>query len=118
MGQLRVKWTGMGKPFRRCAALLFCLSALEFAQQKSPHAGDAVLPATISSPATISTTEGQIELDVSVTDQSGKSVAGLTPTDFTLLDNEQPQKILSFQAVDGKTTNPTLLSKSFWSSIP
>ncbi len=47
-----------------------------------------------------------IKLDVVVTDQSGRSVADLKPTDFTLLDNEQPQKTLSFQAIDGKTTTP------------
>jgi VWFA-related protein len=62
-------------------------------------------PVAASGPATI-TTEGLIKLDVVVTDQSGKSVAGLKPTDFTLLDNEEPQRILSFQAVDGRTTKP------------
>jgi len=79
MGQLRVKRVGMSKPFCIGAALLLCVSALEFAQQKSRPAGDAALPATVSSPATISTTEGVIKLDVVVTDQSGKSVAGLKP---------------------------------------
>jgi VWFA-related protein len=104
MGQLRVKWIGMNKPYCVGPALLVCVSALGFAQQKSPPAAD-VLPAAVSSPATI-TTEGVIKLDVVVTDQSGRSVAGLKPTDFTLLDNEQPQKILSFRAIDGKTTKP------------
>ncbi len=47
-----------------------------------------------------------IKLDVVVTDQSGKSVAGLKPADFTLLDNEQRQKNLSVQAIDGETANP------------
>jgi VWFA-related protein len=47
-----------------------------------------------------------IKLDVVVTDQSGKSVAGLTPADFTLLDKEQRQKILSFQKFDGTTASP------------
>jgi VWFA-related protein len=103
MGQLRVKWVGINKPFCVGGALLFCVSALEFAQQKSPLAGDAVFPAAVSSPATIAT-EGLIELDVVVTDKEGQTVAGLEPKDFTLLDNEQAQKIFSFQAVDGKTT--------------
>jgi VWFA-related protein len=40
-------------------------------------------------------------LDVVVTDKSGKPVSGLEQQDFTLLDNKQPQKILSFQAVEG-----------------
>jgi VWFA-related protein len=105
MGQLRVKWNGVGKSFRGCAVLLFCVSVSGFALQKSPSAGDAVLPAAVSSPVTIAT-EGLIKLDVVVTDQSGKSIAGLKPTDFTLLDNEQPQKILSFEAFDGETIKP------------
>jgi VWFA-related protein len=40
-------------------------------------------------------------LDVVVTDKSGKPVPGLAQKDFTLLDNKQPQKIVSFQAVEG-----------------
>jgi VWFA-related protein len=43
----------------------------------------------------------QITLDVVVTDKSGKQVPGLQQQDFTLLDNKQPQKILSFEAVQG-----------------
>jgi VWFA-related protein len=46
-------------------------------------------------------TDRRITLDVLVTDKSGKPVPGLGQQDFTLLDNKQPQKILSFQAVEG-----------------
>ena len=42
-------------------------------------------------------------LDVVVTDRSGRPVPGLQQHDFTLLDNKQPQKIVSFQAVEGGT---------------
>jgi VWFA-related protein len=48
----------------------------------------------------------QITLDVVVTDKSGKPVSGLEQKDFTLLDNKQPQKILSFQAVNGSASAP------------
>jgi VWFA-related protein len=48
----------------------------------------------------------QITLDVVVTDKSGKPVPGLQQQDFTLLDNKQPQKILSFQAAAEKTDPP------------
>ena len=49
----------------------------------------------------------RITLDVVVTDKSGKPVSGLAQKDFTLLDNKQPQKILSFEAVTGAaTTDP------------
>src|ERR1700728_3058481 len=49
----------------------------------------------------------QITLDVVVTDKSGKPVPGLQQQDFTLLDNKQPQKILSFQATDLATNDST-----------
>ncbi len=42
-----------------------------------------------------------ITLDVAVTDKSGKPIPGLQQQDFTLLDNKQPTKILSFNAVQG-----------------
>jgi VWFA-related protein len=57
-----------------------------FAQQPVPPAGS----------------NRQIALAVLVTDKSGKPVPGLQQQDFTLLDNKQPQKILSFQAIEGK----------------
>jgi VWFA-related protein len=45
----------------------------------------------------------RITLDVAVTEKSGSPVLGLQPNDFTLLDNKQPQKILSFHAVESGT---------------
>jgi VWFA-related protein len=48
-------------------------------------------------------TDRRITLDVLVTDKSGKPMPGLGQQDFTLLDNKQPQKILSFEAVTGGT---------------
>ncbi len=63
---------------------LACFSVLwGLAQQAAPPAG----------------TDRHITLDVLVADKSGKPVPGLEQQDFTLLDNKQPQKILSFQAV-------------------
>ena len=49
---------------------------------------------------------GFIKLDIVVTDKSGKSVAGLSPKNFTVLDNGQPAKILSFAAFDGNSVQP------------
>jgi VWFA-related protein len=43
----------------------------------------------------------RITLDVVVTDKSGKPIPGLAQQDFTLLDNKQPSKILSFDAIPG-----------------
>ena len=41
-----------------------------------------------------------------VTDKKGNPVTGLTQQDFTLQDNGQPAKILSWQAFDGITARP------------
>jgi VWFA-related protein len=45
----------------------------------------------------------RIMLDVVVTDKSGKPIPGLEQQDFTLFDNKEPSKILSFAAVPGGT---------------
>jgi VWFA-related protein len=46
-------------------------------------------------------TQGLIRVDVAVTDKSGKRVTGLSEKDFTLLDNNEQQKIVTFQAFNG-----------------
>jgi len=46
---------------------------------------------------------GGIHLDVVVTDGAGNPVVGLEPNDFTILDNDRPQKILNFQHARGST---------------
>jgi VWFA-related protein len=77
---------------------LFCLSLVcGFAQQKEP--ATSVRPGGATHAMT---------LDVVVTDKSGKPIPGLQQQDFTLLDNKQPQKIVSFRAVEGgtATTDP------------
>jgi VWFA-related protein len=45
----------------------------------------------------------RISLDVVVTDKAGKPVGDLEPPDLTLLDNNQPRKILSFRRTEGST---------------
>jgi VWFA-related protein len=42
-----------------------------------------------------------ITLDVAVADKAGKPVRGLQQQDFTILDNKQARKIVSFSAVEG-----------------
>jgi VWFA-related protein len=76
--------------------LLCCFLSPGFAQQTAS-------PPPVPPPAerpTVSTggPDRSITLDVVVTDKSGKPVAGLQQQDFTLLDDKQPQKIVSFQA--------------------
>jgi VWFA-related protein len=44
----------------------------------------------------------RIYLDVVVSPTSGPPVSGLPPEDFTILDNNVPQTITSFEAIDGR----------------
>lgn len=48
--------------------------------------------------------DGQILLDVMVTDKAGKPITGLDRSDFTLLDNNHPAEIQSFEAYGGTAT--------------
>ena len=89
-----------------CLALIVCLPALSWAQQNPAPPAATGQPQVVSptspqpSPSAHAATEGRIHLDVVVTDKSGKPVSGLELKDFTLLDNNQPAKILSFHVVD------------------
>jgi VWFA-related protein len=70
----------------------------------------AAWPQALPSPGTGSGDDHRITLDVVVTDRSGNPVPGLQQQDFTVLDDKQPQTILSFRAADGinKTSEPPL----------
>lgn len=50
----------------------------------------------------------RITLDVVVNDKSGNPVSGLEQQNFTVLDNKQPQKILSFEAIRGSSAEDRL----------
>jgi VWFA-related protein len=67
---------------------------------ESPQAADQTRPALSHRPPP-NPAEGQIKLDVLVTDDAGRPVAGLEEKDFALLDNKKPRPLLSFRAVDG-----------------
>lgn len=79
------------------AALFSCLCFLPrgLAQQNAPPAAPAGRSRDFQSSA-----GRRITLDVVVTDKSGKPVTGLQEQDFTVLDDKQPQKIVSFQATN------------------
>jgi len=61
--------------------------------------GQAVAPEppTLTYMQTDSHREGLLHLDVSVMDREGEAVSGLSASNFTLMDNGVPQKLLSFQ---------------------
>jgi VWFA-related protein len=100
---------------RWAISFLFCLASVALAQQSSPpptenqtQSQEAPHPGLAHrSPPNPGAPEGQIKLDVLVTDAAGRPVAGLDQGDFTLLDNKKPQPILSFRAVDGSRGNGT-----------
>jgi len=102
---------GLSYPMHFLAVWFFCLAASLDAKTAS-GAGLATQPgvrgqarAQLSSPAS-DTLQGLINLDVVVTDNSGKLISGLRPEDFALLDNGQPQTIISFHEFDGISSKP------------
>ena len=66
------------------------------AQQNGPAAQSE--PAA---PVPLASADRRMTLDVVVSDKSGKPISGLQQEDFTLVDNKQPSKIVSFHAVEG-----------------
>jgi VWFA-related protein len=113
----------MCMPHRLCLTLAFCLASFEWVQHASAQA-DAVQPETTSVktqqepvlnrrlrsdsafPVAEVTPEGRVQLDIMVTDKAGKPVSGLELKDFSVLDNKQPDKVVSFQAFDGAVIKP------------
>jgi VWFA-related protein len=66
-------------------------------------AHQGVIP-SVPAPTAPAKVDSRITLAVIANDKSGKPVGGLQQQDFTILDNKQPQKILSFEAVRGRTS--------------
>lgn len=102
--------------WRVVVALNFCWAACVFAQQSATPAATAPAgspPAVSTSPASAPAAaagEGSVQLDVVVTDQAGKPVAGLDLNDFTLIEDNRPQKIVSLHTMDAtiqRTVAPT-----------
>jgi VWFA-related protein len=65
---------------------------------QSPPQTPAAAPQTAPSPFRLAT--DLVRLDVSVLDKSRRPVRGLTPADFTILENGKPQPVAAFSAVD------------------
>jgi VWFA-related protein len=100
----------MGRLSRLFLALLLSLSAASGASGQ--NAPQPQLQPRPEGPAKAPAPKGadrQVTIEVQVNDRSGATVCGLQKQDFTLLDDKQPQNILSFRAVDGgaaSTTDP------------
>lgn len=68
------------------------------AQNAVPAAQTQLGPPAAGSPPPA----GRISIDVEVSDKLGEPVRGLEAADFALLDDNQPAKLLDFQAVDAQ----------------
>ncbi|MGB6689442.1 MAG: VWA domain-containing protein [Terracidiphilus sp.] len=89
--------------FAAAATLLY--GALILASVPGNCAAQASVPAAPAQPGPQANTaptasDHLISIDVDVTDKSGHPIGGLSVADFTVLDNDQPQKLLTFRAVE------------------
>ncbi len=85
----------------RCGGWIFalCFSLVSgFAQQHEP-----AVQSEPQASVPLGVADRLMTLDVVVADKSGRPLPDLQQQDFTLLDNKQPQKIVSFHAVEGGT---------------
>lgn len=80
---------------------LCCLLILTYTQQAITQTQVHSSPAN---PGNVGPT--RIQINVEVTDAAGKAVIGLWPQDFTVLDDGQPQRIVSFGAFDDAMSTP------------
>jgi VWFA-related protein len=96
-----------------CLMLSFCAQRAVLPEMQQSGTGRALhIPMLASASApTYDAEEGLIKLNVVVTDKLGKPISGIAPKDFTLLDNGQPNKILTFHGYDGTSTGPDPLVK-------
>jgi VWFA-related protein len=79
-----------------------CLSAQQAASPSSSVTPTAQEPTLAERPAPATEEgKGRMTLDVVVSDKSGNPIASLDRKNFTLFDNNQPAKIVSFRAIGG-----------------
>jgi VWFA-related protein len=82
--------------------------APEQTAQPAPNATVRLIPRSEEERQHTSEASHQIILNVLVTDASGKPVISLSQDDFTILDNGQPQKIISFRPLTTNTKGQPL----------
>jgi len=92
------------------AVTLLSLSALLSAQNPAPASAPHSTAAAgeSDSVATFHATSRLVLVDVLATDKAGKFVSGLTPDDFTVLEDGKPQRISGFSAHVADTTARSL----------
>lgn len=73
-----------------------------------PLLAQVIPPPKLAPEATQPPTPTTVQLDVTVTGRDKKPVAGLTQSNFTILDNGDPAQILSFKAVKAPSDDPPI----------
>jgi len=121
----------MRRPFSCCLQALLVLSAVSVAQNASQAQNPAAAPSettSILAPApapaldpqepavAIRQTVRRVLVDVTVRDSNGKPVHGLAAGDFSITEDKQPQRVLSFDAYDLDT--PSLARKPNAPALP
>jgi VWFA-related protein len=83
--------------------LALAVALLGFAHMVAAGQQDSTPASAPPSSAAVSATSkpGRIFLDVVVSDASGKLAGDLEPFDFTIVDNGQPRKVMSYRRTDG-----------------
>lgn len=88
------------------SSMCFSVMAAQVAMGQAPVDAKKLVPPAPENAERALQANRHISLDVVATDSAGKAVSGLQQTDFTILDNNQPQKMTSFEAVQGATAEP------------
>ena len=81
-----------------CLCAIAALGVTAFAQQAPPTSPQSAAPPP-QTPQFRSSVD-LVHLDVSVLDKNRRPVRGLTPADFTVLENGKPQQVTAFSPVD------------------
>jgi VWFA-related protein len=92
----------MIKGFCTCVVWFLGVPGFAWCAQADASRATANAPIAAVPQAQRDSAEGLIKLDIEVTDGTGQPVAGLDRADFSLLENGQEQKILSFQEFHGR----------------
>jgi VWFA-related protein len=104
----------MGRVLRLRVALICFLGVftqhftMQVAAAQAPAGSDEkkLIPRSPESQQNAINAQRHISLDVVATDSTARAISGLQQQDFTILDNNLPQKMTSFEAVEGATADP------------
>lgn|SRR5579871_2350612 len=77
---------------------VFCFLTAAFVSMVVPSVNPRAAVAQLNPPADTAAPGNRISINVVVTDKKGQPIRDLQPGDFTVFDNEEPQRLLAFRA--------------------